>query len=315
MYQWTHKAPQALAQMTPGKLETSTVWPHLADKKTSPKGESKIPKLMSSTPKARIQLISSLVTMNEQSQSPLTLLNGTETDHNKVNELKIKMGKCETIHEMFLLIKSFLHEYSMQSSESSSNSGVFSSSLMNGSDSTVFDRSMETTVFNVLQHRPEPAKAPTPPRSKTFKSRTTPSTPTGGTARSDPKRFRRNLSVDSVNASSPPLKSNESPIGSGCKRCIQLLSSPKKTPNRNEKKFVDKATVMDVEPIDFPKAPELRSIETQTEKDREEVTEVTKPKETVSAPIPPPPPPMMNIPPPPPFQSQGMPGKTDHWFC
>lgn len=283
MYQWTHKAPQAVAPMTPGKLETATAWPHALEKKTSPKnreGESKIPKLMSSTPKARIQLVSSLVTMHEQSQSPLTLLNGTETDHNKVNELKIKMGKCDTIHEMFLLIKSFLNEYSMHSSESSSNSGIFNTSLLNGSDTTVFDRSMETTVFNVLQHRADNAKnQKSPARSRPVKSRTTPSTPTG---RADPKKFRRNLSVESV-ISTPP-----SAVSTGCKRCAQLLISPKKISN---KRMVDKATVMDVEPIEFPKTSENRTIETQTEECPE--VSIPKPEDSVSAPIPIPPPMMV----------------------
>lgn len=293
MYQWTHKAPQAAAPMTPGKLETATAWPHALEKKTSPKsreGESKIPKLMSSTPKARIHLVHSLVTLNEQSQSPLTLLNGTETDHNKVNELKIKMGKCETIQEMFLLIKSFLNEYSMHSSESSSNSGIFNASLLNGSDTTVFDRSMETTVFNVLQHRAaDGAKnQKSPVRSRPVKSRTTPSTPTG---RADPKKFRRNLSVESVVSTPSP------PASTGCKRCAQLLTSPKKI---GSKRFVDKATIMDVEPIKFSKAPETRTVETQTEECPE--VSVAKTEEAVAAP-------MMIVPPPPPLPSQIVPGK------
>lgn len=299
MYQWTHKAPQAAAPMTPGKLETATAWPHALEKKTSPKsreGESKIPKLMSSTPKARIQLVSSLVTMHDQSQSPLTLLNGTETDHNKVNELKIKMGKCETIHEMFLLIKSFLNEYSMHSSESSSNSGIFNTSLLNGSDTTVFDRSMETTVFNVLQHRAtDNAKnQKSPVRSRPVKSRTTPSTPTG---RADPKKIRRNLSVESV--VSTPL----SAASTGCKRCSQLLTSPKKI---GSKRMVDKATVMDVDPIEFPKAPETRTIETQTDESPDKSKAETE--EAASAPIPIPPP-MMMAPPPPPPPNQIVSGK------
>lgn len=290
MYQWTHR--ESTVPMTPGKLESAVIWPHSNDKKTSPKGESKIPKLMaSSTPKARIQLISSLITMTEQAPQPPPT--APETDHNKVNELKMKMGKCETIQEMFLLIKSFLSEYNMQSSESSSNSGVFTGSMLNGSDSTVFDRSLETTMFNVMQHRaPEPK---TTPKSKSFKSRTTPSTPTGTTTRTDPKRFRRNLSVEAVNSASP-TKSTETVNGNGCKRCAQMLTSPVKT---SVKRMVDKATVMDVDPIVFPSAPELISIETQTEDI--EVKEIKKEeKPAAAAPIPPPPPPPMNIPPPPP---------------
>lgn len=252
--------------MTPGKLETSVVWPHSNDKKSSPKGESKIPKLLtSSTPKARLQLISSFLTMDP----PVSV---NETDHNKVNELKMKMGKCETIQEMLSLIKVFMSEFSMQSSESSTNSGNFNGSVLNSTETTVFDRSMEMTVFNVL-HRPQdsPIIAKTPPKGKSpVKSRTSPSTPTGSTVRLDPKRIRRNLSVDSVNAVN------------GSK-----LTSPART---TAKRMVDKATVMDVEPIVFP---EVKSIGTQTE------GEVKEEKEVKAAPIPPPPPMMMAPPPPP----------------
>lgn len=317
MYQWTHKGPAPATPITPGKLETSVVWPHASEKKTSPKtreGESKIPKLLASTPKARIQLVSSLVTMNEQTP-PLTLLNGIETDHNKVNELKTKMVKCVTIQEMFALIKTFLSEYSMQSSESSSNSGIFNGSMLNGSDSTVFDRSMETTVFSVLQqrqHETPTTKVMTTPKSKTtVKSRTSPSTPTGASSgRSDLKRFRRNLSDNAVNLAAsvtPTSKSAEINNGSGCKRCSQRLTSPIKIV---EKRMVDKATVMEVELIEFPKASELVSIETQTDLDIKDDNEVKK--EEISTPIPPPPPPMMNIPAPPappPLPGPNIPGE------
>lgn len=319
MYQWTHKGPTTTTPMTPGKLETAVVWPYVSEKKTSPKardGESKIPKLLTtSTPKARIQLVSSLVTMNEQTP-PLTLLNGTETDHNKVNELKTKMAKCETIQEMFALIKSFLSEYSMQSSESSSNSGIFNGSILNGSDSTVFDRSMETTVFNVLQHRqqeppPSASKVTTTPKGKPVKSRTSPSTPTGASAgRTDPKRFRRNLSDNAVNLAASKAAA-ETLNGSSCKRCTQMLTSPIKI---TEKRMVDKATVMEVDLIEFPKASELISTETQTESEINEDEAVAVKKVEFSAPIPPPPPPMMNIPapPPPPLPSpNNIPGKLD----
>lgn len=316
MYQWTHKEQQKTIS-PPGKLETTVVWPHSSDKKTSPKnrdGESKIPKLLASTPKARIQLVSSLITMTEQ--SPITtLLNGNETDHNKVNELKTKMGKCETIQEMFLLIKSFLSEYSMQSSESSSNSGIFTGSMLNGSDSTVFDRSMETTIFNVNNHRqaaesPSTPKAQTTPKGRNVKSRTSPSTPTGLTNRSDPKKFRRNMSVDSVSISLSPTKTSET-VNGGCKRCTQMLTSPKKI--AGVKRMVDKATVMEVEPIVFSATPETKSIETQTEPDVDDIKVIKK--DDTSLP-PPPPPPMMNAPPPPPLpglSAAKIPGKIDEF--
>lgn len=297
MYQWTHR--EVAAPTTPGRIETSVAWPHANDKRNSPKsreGESRIPKLMSSTPKGRIQLVSSLVTMTEQ--TPMTLLNGTETDHNKVNELKTKMVKCETVPEMFMLIKSFLNEYSMQSSESSSNSGIFNGSLLSSTETTVFDRSMDSTVFNVMQRPPESpmsvSKTQTTPKSKSFKSRTSPSTPTNTTSRA---RIRKNLSLDSVSStSSSPTKPAVN--GSGCKRCAQMLLSPART---GAKRMVDKATVMDVEPIVFPKPPELKTTETQTELECE-VKDVKK-DEGKPAPAPPPPPPMMNIPPPPPMMN------------
>lgn len=312
MYQWTHKEPLAAIQSPLGKLETSMSWPHANDKKTR-EGESKIPKLMTSTPKARIQLVSSLISMHDQPS--LTLLNGTESDHNKVNELKMKMSKCETIPEMFLLIKSFINEYSMHSSESSTNSGIFSNSVLNGTDSVIFDRSMETTVFNVLNQRqretPNQTKTPSPIKTKTpVKSRTSPNTPTGSTTRPDPKRFRRNLSVGSVNVvATSPQKPSEISSGSGCRRCAQLLTSPKKTTEK--KRMVDKATVMEVEPIVFPKALELISIETQTDSVPEESVEPKKVE--VSAPVPPPPPlpPSMMPPLPPPLpipNAPSMPG-------
>lgn len=302
MYQWTHKE-QTQTQPAPGKLETGVVWPHA---KASPiknrEGESKIPKLLASTPKARIQLISSIVTLTD----PQTALNGNDNDKSKVNELKAKIGKCETVQEMFMLMKGSISEYSMQSSESSSNSGIFTNSMLNGADSTVFDRSMETTVFNVLRHRPEssPVVSKTPPKGRTtVKSRTSPSTPTGTTSRPDPKRFRRNLSVESVNSAA---KASES---AGCKKCAQQLTAPKKNV---VKRMVDKATVMDVEPLELMKT--TNSTETQTEPDIKEEEEIKKePVSSAPAPAPPPPPPpmMMNIPPPPPLPAPGgsIPGK------
>lgn len=303
MYQWTHKEQQKTIS-PPGKLETTVVWPHASDKKTSPKsreGESKIPKLLASTPKARIQLVSSLITMTDH--SPVTnSANGTESEHSKVNELKAKVAKCETIQEMFLLIKSFLSEYSMQSSESSSNSGIFTGSMLNGTDSTIFDRSVETTIFNVNSHRqaesPATPKVQLTPKGRSVKSRTSPSTPTGLSSRTDPKKFRRNLSVDSVNAASP-TKTNETVNGAGCKRCLQMLTSPKKI---GAKRMVDKATVMEVEPIVFPPPAETKSIETQTEPEVDEIKAIKKEEApSAAAPLPPPPPPMMNAPPPPPM--------------
>ncbi|CRK93999.1 CLUMA_CG007525, isoform A [Clunio marinus] len=327
MYQWTRKEP-TLAPSTPGKIDASIVWPHSSDKKTSPKsreGESKIPKLMSSTPKARIQIVSSLLTMNDQK-----VPNGTEAD--KINELKAKLAKCETIPEMFSIIRSFISECttysSMHSSESSSNSGVFSNSILNGTEATLFDQNADTTVFSVLPNRREslsPSKVQTTPKGKNVKSRTTPSTPTGSTTRLDPKRFRRNMSADSVNNTLTQTKSADAVNGSGCKRCIQMLTSPART---NIKRMVDKATVMDVEPISLLKTPEMISIETQTDKEEKCVVDVASNSSPITNMPPPPPPPCApkppgpppppmpgigsmpsssNPPPPAPFLSHGMP--------
>lgn len=288
--------------ITPGKLDTGVVWPPPSqnDKKASPKGESKIPKLMSSTstPKARIQLVSSLFTLDP----PVINNAAAETDRNKLSELKLKIGKCETIPEMLQLVRSFMNDNSMQSSESSTNSGIFTSSTLNGSDTTVFDRSMESTVFNVLQHRSAAESSTTsvksqmtPPRTKSsspVKSRTSPSTPTGSTNRLDPKRIKKNLSLDSVN------KSVESVNGSaGCKKCAAKSN-----------RMVDKATVMDVEPITFERT-STKSAETQTE------TEVRVNGEVKSSV--PPPPPTKVAPPPPPMPSPGLrpPGKVFKISC
>lgn len=268
------------AQPIPGKIDTATAWPPSVanDKKQSPKGESKIPKLLSSsTPnKARIQLISNLVVLNE----PLTPI---ETPENRrLKEMKSKVGKCENIPEMLQIVRNFLNEHTMQSSESSTNSGIFTNSMLNGTESTVYDRSMETTVFNILQHvQKTPPKSQTPPRSRTSttKSRTTPSTPTGSSSRLISSR--RNLSVDSVNS---PLSTNGS---------RNSQSSPAKN-----RRMVDKATVMDVDPLDeqpTTKQPEMISIEIQTDpiEIKNETENENEEKCASQSIIPPPPPPMM----------------------
>jgi hypothetical protein len=266
----------------PGKIDTATAWPPSAaaanDKKQSPKGESKIPKLLSSsTPnKARIQLISNLVVFNE----PLTPIETPEK--RRINELKTKVGKCDNITEMIQILRNFLNEQ-MQSSESSStNSGIFTNSLLNGTDSTVFDKNGSVEVFNILHPTQKtPPKSQTPPRNNrtsttTTKSRTQPSTPTGSSSRLI--STRRNLSVDSVNS---PLST--------------INGKNTQTSPAKNKRMVDKATVMDVEPLDVPKLPEMISIEIQTDpidmiKNETEKNNEEKSSTTV---IPPPPPPMM----------------------
>lgn len=298
MYQWTHKEPLA-STCVPGKLETGAVWPYSSSKGNSPikrpDGESKIPKLVSnftSTPKPPRP--SSLGTP-ENSIS----LNGTESDQKKVTELKLKLNKCDTLQEALLLIRGFLSEYAMQSSESSNNSSAaMTSSLINGSESIIFDKQDQQKLINILQGQKNSEIIPRTPLSTARtvktppKSRTTPSTPTRTT---DLKgRIRRNLSSDSV--SSTPVK-NES---TGCKRCMQIAAT-------KAKQLVDKATIMDVEPIEFPKAPTMIDISIQTdiieEKKEEIVVEISQ-----APPMPPPPPPM-NLapipPPPPPMMTNG----------
>jgi hypothetical protein len=210
---------------------------------------------------------------------PLTPIETPEK--RRLNELKTKVGKCDNINEMMQILRNFLSEQ-MQSSESSStNSGIFSSSLLNGTESIVFDKSAESTVFSILQHTQKtPPKSQTPPRNNrtsattTTKSRTQPSTPTGSSSRLI--STRRNLSVDSVN----------SPLSNG--------KNTQTSPTKNTR-MVDKATVMDVEPLEVPKLPEMISIEIQTDpidmiKNETENNNEEKPSTTV---IPPPPPPMM----------------------
>ena len=140
MYQWTYREQKQTSG--PGKLEAGALWPHnnnnnnnnnerkVLNNSSSPTkrqidGESKIPKLVSnftSTPKPRLQQTQpgSLSTPENS-----LLLNGTEFDQNlKIAELKNKLSKCETIQETLMLIRCFLSEYAMQSSESSTNSSV-----------------------------------------------------------------------------------------------------------------------------------------------------------------------------------------------
>lgn len=301
MYKWSHKESST---SVPGKIEAGALWPYSTrniSPTKRPDGESKIPKLVSnftsSTPKPpRPNSIGTL----ENS----ILLNGSEGDQKKVTELKLKLNKCDTLQEALLLIRGFLSEYAMQSSESSNNSNAaMTSSLINGSESIVFDKQDQQKLINILKTQKNEVIPRTPlGSSRTVrtppKSRTTPSTPTRTT---DIKgRIRRNLSSDSVSAS--PVKKDTS--SSGCKKCM-LLAATKTT-----KQLVDKATIMDVEPIEFPKALTMMDVEIQTEVEESEgkkeaaAIPAPPPMPMNLAPIPPPlPPPMMmasNCPKPPP---------------
>ncbi|KAG5675766.1 hypothetical protein PVAND_005643 [Polypedilum vanderplanki] len=329
MYQWTFKEPTIISNL-PGKLETN-VWPYnnsninnnnnsSASLSTatisSPKrdGESKIPKLVSnftSTPKPRIQ--TSLASLCTPENS--ILLNGTEFDqHSKITELKNKLSKCETVQETLILIRGFLSDV-MQSSESSTNSSggaaILTNSILNGSDTTIFDKSCDTSLNTIVNNNNQIQKSPirkgtaSPSRSPP-KSRTLPSTPTGLAAR---QRLRKNNSADSV--SSTPVSNNLS--SSPCKKC--MLNS------KTKKRLVDKATVMDVEPITFPKIPEKKSVEIQTDpititnvsdkSNENEEKHENKEEEKEKVANVPPPPPMPNsnsistspIPPPPPLSN------------
>lgn len=292
MYEWSHKESLSSACL-PGKLEANAVWPYSGSSKSPskrPDGESKIPKLKSnftSTPKPPRP--NSLSTSENS-----ILLNGTESDQKKVTELRLKLNKCDTLQDALLLIRGFLSEYAMQSSESSNNSSAaMTSSLINGSESIIFDKQDQQKLMNILQNQKNSETLSRTPLSATRtartppKSRTTPSTPTRAT---DLKgRIRKNLSSDSI--SSTPTR-NES---AGCKRCMQMAMT------KATKQLVDKATIMDVEPIEFPKAPKMIDVEIQTEIIEEEKKEEIKPADAPPMPPPPPPPPMnAPIPPPPP---------------
>jgi len=353
MYQWTYREQKQTSG--PGKLEAGALWPHnnnnnnnerkVVNNSSSPTkrqidGESKIPKLVSnfssSTPKPRLQQTPITQPASLSTPENSLLLNGTELDQNlKIAELKHKLGKCETIQETLMLIRCFLSEYTMQSSESSTNSGVvLSKSILNGSDSTIFDKNDEQTLFNSPQKPESITKTPvtsrkSTPTTRSTKSRTSPNTPTSN--RNDTtRRFRRILSTDSV--STLPNKetnnNNVSNANSGlCKKC--MLISPAKVTTATTapiKRFVDKATVMDVEPIIMiPKRPDFKHAEIQTddlviEEVKKEETENVEEKKTEistnipmpppipppfplpnsSIPVPPPIPPSMPIPPPPP---------------
>lgn len=309
MYQWTHNKESSING--PGRIEAGAIWSHnKSNLSSSPTkrlpatdGESKIPKLVStftSTPKTRPTSIAGL-NIPENSY----LLNETEGDQKKVAELKLKLSKCDTIKETLMLIKSFLSEYAMQSSESSTKStnsvAAMTSSHLNGSDTTIFNKHEEQRLLNILEKQKTVIpKTPSPSSSKTSirtppKSRTTPSTPT----RANPQRIKRNLSSESVSSTALGSKENSS----SCKRCIQLAAASKII----SKRFVDKATVMDVDSIEFPKAPEMKNVEIQTEIFEEETTSTKKSeeveKEQSSIPIPPPMPPNfpnLSIPAPPP---------------
>lgn len=292
MYQWTHKE---FSTSVPGKIEAGAVWPHSSSRlNVSPSkrdGESKIPKptFAASTPKPPRP--SSLSTPENS-----ILLNGTEGDQKKIAELKLKVNKCDTMQEMLLVMRAILSEYAMQSSESSTNSNTaMTSSLINGSDSVIFDKQNQQKLISILQSQKNADVIPKTPLSSSRtirtppKSRTTPSTPTRNTDLRG--RIRRNLSSDSV--SSSPVKSDTN--SAGCKRCM-LMAATKTT-----KQLVDKATIMDVEPIEFPKAPTMIDAEIQTEVIEEKTEEIsTIPQAPVPPPMPPPMP-MNSAPLPPPM--------------
>lgn len=361
MYTWAHSESQSLSPPTPGKLETMLIWPHgTKEKNSSPQGknrlnegDSRIPKLLSSTPKPRFQLNTGTLSNGSSTphRNPLSLLSHQtpEQDNNKINELKYKLGKCDNIQEMFLLIKGFLNESSLQSSESSNNrsigsasdmnnsttsvisSGGAPTSVLNGSEVTVFEKAEEQTVFNILKHHNRPPSQQTTPKSRKTKVSSTPSTPVTTPTRPDVKRIKRNLSVDSVNSS----RSNEAVNSS-------VIRRNSVTPSKVTKKTVTKEPIVDVDMfakkiVDQKKT--FASQETQTDmlmesdgisdkdtvteqktenENKKKVAETKEIKSEVSIPPPPPPPPLpppllANLsapaPPPPPPPPPPIPGK------
>lgn len=318
MYMWTHTESPSPAPLTPGKLETLIVWPH-SDKKhltSAPgrlriDGESKIPKLLSSTPKPRLQLNSDSMSSSASSNnSSATTMNA----NNKMNELKCKLHKCEKVEDMLLMIKSFLKEYSINSSTSTvigaenGSKDVFSNSLLNSSDVTIFDslnNSEEITVF-------KQQKLQTTPKSRKARVSSAPSTPTSSHTL-DSKRIRRNLSTEST-----PNAFVEVNTSNFCKKCQKSLQvTPVQTDPAPEE------TVS--EPIKEPLlVTEKISMETQTDfaenepEINEEILKVIekveiKEPEVVNIPLPPPPPPMMMrpIPAPPPMMMPVSLSKTE----
>ncbi|CAO1310784.1 unnamed protein product [Diamesa serratosioi] len=326
MYTWAHSESQSQSPSTPGKLETILLWPHGAkDKNSSPpiKGDSRIPKLLASTPKPRFQLSNGSTT----NRNPLSAFihQTPEQDNNKINELKYKLGKCDNIHEMFLLIKSFLNESSLQSSGSSNNRSIGSASdmnnsstsvisggapgtsVLNGSEVTVFEKAEEQTVFNILKHHNRPPSLQSPPKSRKTRVSSTPSTPVTTPTRPDVKRIKRNLSVDSVNSS----RSNEAVN-------LSVIRRNSVTPSRVTKKILTKDPVVDVEMfakkiVDQKKT--FTSQETQTDmlvesiSDKDSATEqktenenknIAAEKKEIKSEVSIPPPPLPPPPPPPP---------------
>lgn len=265
MYTWAHSESQSLSPPTPGKLETMHMWPHGTKDKnlSSPpgkgrnEGDSRIPKLLASTPKPRLNTVM-LSNGSTPYRNPLASFSHQtpEQDNNKINELKYKLGKCDNIQEMFLLIKSFLNESSLQSSESSTNRSIGSASdmnnsstsvisggapgtsVLNGTEVTVFEKAEEQTVFNILKHHNRPLGQQSPPKSRKTRVSSTPSTPVTTPTRPDYKRIRRNLSVDSVNNARSTEAVNSS-----------VIRRNSVTPSRVSltKKVVTKDPVVDVE--------------------------------------------------------------------
>lgn len=309
MYQWTRNSVSSSTNVTPGRIETPISFQQSAEKKSPSKsrllvdGESKIPKLMSSTPKMKQLLSNSGALTPSSPMEKFQTTTGIEKDSQKLNDIKWKLGKCDSVRELVQTMKFYLQENMMQSG-SSSNSLILNNSVMNGSETTIFDKSEEQTMFNINQHRrnepPASKNIHTPPRV-VRKPRTQPSTPT---SRTEVRKIRRNLSVESVNKLSTsiiatkPVEAINVPL---CKRCMQSSTNPIKPIN---KRMVDKATVMEVEPIVTIPPKEFLSQEIQTdpieeekvvksERDYEDATSLVK-KVEPSIPIPPPPP-MMNM--------------------
>lgn len=342
MYTWAHSESQSSSPPTPGKLETMLLWPHGTKDKSlsSPpgkgrtnEGDSRIPKLLASTPKPRFKLNTVMISNGSSPyRNPLASFSHQtpEQDNNKINELKYKLGKCDNIQEMFLLIKSFLNESSLQSSESSNNRSIGSASdmnnsstsvisggapgtsVLNGSEVTVFEKAEEQTVFNILKHHNRPPVQQSPPKSRKTRVSSTPSTPVTTPTRPDIKRIKKNLSVDSL----PNARSNEAVHST-------VIRRNSVTPSRVTKsKVVTKDPVVDVEMfakkiVDQKKT--FASQETQTDlvvesngiSDKDTATEqktesenkeiAAETKEEIKTEVTIPPPPLPPPPPPPPL--------------
>lgn len=196
-------------------------------------------------------------------------MSATMNANNKINDFKCQMSKCDTVQDMFTLIRSFLE------TTEESNVTLFRS-ILESSETTIFDPHGEETIFDI-QKQPQIQTQTSPVKKlKNTSAYSTPSslpaTPT--TSRPDLRKARRPTSVESKAVSDFV-----------CKKCVAAAEEKKSLPvmvTKIDEKFM------------------RISVETQTDlipddtKDKENEKEVEKPAEEKAEipaaviPIPPP---------------------------